>query len=120
MRFSRYVIRLLKDKCGLDLRTARAAEVLTLDIERVTGERLGVNTLKRLLGRLDECEPRETTLNIIASYLGFPDWATVQRLETHRNNSDFGTVFHELRTAVLPAGERVAVYWRVGAAAATA
>ncbi|MBQ7690894.1 MAG: hypothetical protein IJT30_06890 [Muribaculaceae bacterium] len=109
MTFSPYVISLLQDKSAIDCSSPSAAEMLSLDIERVTGERLGVNTLKRLLGRLDECEPREATLNIIARYLGFPNWSVIERIEAHRCNSDFATVYRELRTTRLAPGQRVAI-----------
>lgn len=94
------VIEMLCDKCQGDVRTAHGVEVLALDMERVTGERLGVNTLKRLLGRIaDDRSPRETTLNIIANYLGFPDWEVLQLFEQQRAKASvFSTVYRELRT----------------------
>ena len=75
MRFSPYVTTLLKQKSGHDLRLSADCEYLALDIESVTGEHIGVNTLKRLLGFIDdEREPRISTLDVIARYLGFKSW----------------------------------------------
>ena len=49
MKFSPYVIDLLKQKSKKDFRLSGDCEYLALDIESVTGEHIGVNTLKRLL-----------------------------------------------------------------------
>jgi hypothetical protein len=48
MKFSPYVTDLLKQKSGKDFRLTSDCEYLALDIESVTGEHIGVNTLKRL------------------------------------------------------------------------
>ena len=59
MKFSPYVINLLKQKSNKDFRLSGDCEYLALDIESVTGEHIGVNTLKRLSGFInDEREPR--------------------------------------------------------------
>ena len=75
MKFSLYVTDLLKQKSGRDFRLSGDCEYLAFDIESVTGEHIGVNTLKRLLGFIDdEREPRISTLDVIARYLGFENW----------------------------------------------
>ena len=50
MIFSAYIQDLLRQKCGSPLRLACDVERLVLDIESATGEHIGVNTMKRLLG----------------------------------------------------------------------
>ena len=50
MKFSPYVTDLLRQKSDKDFRQSADCEYLALDIETVTGEHIGVNTLKRLLG----------------------------------------------------------------------
>lgn len=66
MKFSPYVIDLLKQKSNKDFRLSGDCEYLALDIESVTGEHIGVNTLKRLLGFIDdEREPRPSTLDML-------------------------------------------------------
>lgn len=90
MIFSPYIQDRLKQKYGGDLHGPSDAERLTLDIETVTGEHIGVNTVKRLLGMIDdEREPRLSTLDIIAHYLGHKDWEELQLFDK-RSNSDFG------------------------------
>ena len=75
MKFSPYITELLQQKARRELRLSSDCEYLALDIETVTGEHIGVNTLKRLLGFIDdEREPRLSTLDIIARYLNFNNW----------------------------------------------
>ena len=90
MVFSQYIQEQLKQKCGLDLSTPSDAESLALDIEGITGEHIGVNTMKRLLGMIaDEREPRLSTLSIVAHYLGFSDWKELELFDKG-SNSGFG------------------------------
>ena len=50
MRFSPFIIDLLREKLGHEIRLSCDCDLLTLDIESMTGEHIGVNTMKRLLG----------------------------------------------------------------------
>src|SRR6266700_3733422 len=53
-------------------------EALAESIEKAVNERIGVTTLKRLYGiDKDFREPRKYTLNVLAQYLGYPDWASL-------------------------------------------
>ena len=52
MILSPYIQERLKGKCGIDLREPADAERLVLDIEKTTGEHIGVNTIKRMLGMI--------------------------------------------------------------------
>lgn len=90
MIFSPFIQKQLKHKSGVDFQDPSDAAQLALDIETVTGEHMGVNTMKRLLGMIDdEREPRVSTLNIVARYLGYADWEEL-RLFDNGSNSDFG------------------------------
>lgn len=84
------LIDLLSGKAGRDVATPAGSEWLTRDIEAVTGERVSVNTLKRITGVLGSSglHARRSTLDIIARYLGFDDW---NRLENSlgASSSDF-------------------------------
>ena len=63
------VIEKLKAKSGLSLENPRDYEFLSLETH------LGVNTLKRLCGYVQEdIEPRPSTLDIVAQYLGHKTW----------------------------------------------
>lgn len=104
MKFSPYILQLLAQKSGRDLRHSADCEFLAFDIESVTGDHIGVNTLKRLLGFIDdEREPRVTTLDIIANYLGFEYWESL-RVYDDKSNSSFESETDEIRVAELTVG----------------
>ena len=76
------VIELLKRKSGSDLRLPSDCQLLSLDIEGRTGVHVGATTLKRLLGFVpDERVPHQTTLDIIAQYLGYAHWEELTNIE---------------------------------------
>ena len=75
---------------GHEIRLSCDCDLLTLDIESMTGEHIGVNTMKRLLGFIvDERTPRISTLNIIARYLGYADWESLRLEDAAHSNSVF-------------------------------
>ena len=102
MKFSPYVTDLLKQKSNRDFRLPSDCEYLALDVESVTGEHIGVNTLKRLLGFIDdEREPRISTLDVIARYLGFDNWDVLSIYDS-RSNSSFESSAEEIRSKLKP------------------
>ena len=109
MRLSPYICELLGQRCKRAIRRSADCEFLTLDIETVTGEHIGVNTMKRLLGFIsDERQPRLSTLDVIARYLGYDCWETLQALDD-KSNSAFESDANEVRSCELCAGQRVAI-----------
>lgn len=66
----------IKKKSGLSLDKTKDFQILASDIENRTGRHLGVTTLKRMLGYInDDRKSYEYSLNTIALYLGYNDWA---------------------------------------------
>lgn len=109
MKFSPYTTNLLKQKCGKDIRLSADCEYLALDIESVTGEHIGVNTLKRLLGFIDdEREPRISTLDVIARYLGFDHWDALSVYD-NKSNSSFECSADEVRVGDLTVNQHVQI-----------
>ena len=109
MKFSPYITELLQQKVKRELRLSSDCEYLALDIESVTGEHIGVNTLKRLLGFIDdERTPRESTLDIIAQYLGFENWEILKCFDD-KSNSSFDTDDDVIRVCNLTKGQRIEV-----------
>jgi hypothetical protein len=109
MKFSPYVTDLLKQKSNRDFRLPSDCDYLALDIESVTREHIGVNTLKRLLGFIDdEREPRTTTLDVIARYLGFENWDVLKTFDD-RSNSSFESSSEEIRVNDLPVGQCIQI-----------
>lgn len=109
MKFSPNVTNLLRQKSNNELRLSADCEYLALDIESVTGEHIGVNTLKRLLGFInDEREPRTSTLDVIARYLDFANW-DVLRIYDDKSNSSFESSLEEIRVSELSEGQCVEI-----------
>lgn len=109
MKFSPYVTDLLKQKSNRDFRLPSDCDYLALDIESVTSEHIGVNTLKRLLGFIDdEREPRTSTLDVIARYLGFENWDVLKTFDD-RSNSSFEPFSEEIRVNDLPVGQCIQI-----------
>ena len=112
MILSLHIQEILKRKSGTGLRLPSDVERLALDIDSHTGEHIGVNTLKRLLGHIDdEREPRVSTLDIIARYLGYADWDVLSALDA-RSNSDFDDIEGILHVSSLSAGQCVEVTYQ--------
>lgn len=105
MKFSPYVTDLLKQKSGRDFRLPSDCDYLALDIESATSEHIGVNTLKRLLGFIDdERRPRLSTLDVIARYLGFDNWDVLSIYDS-RSNSSFGSSTEQVCMSSLRVGQ---------------
>lgn len=75
MILSNIVIDDLKEKSGLLFDQAKDFDMLAKLILEVTQRSIGVTTLKRLMGYIDDDHRTNSyTLNTIALYLGFPTW----------------------------------------------
>lgn len=85
-----HISKLLEKQCCRNISRSGDCEFIALDIESVTGEHIGVNTIKRLMGFIDdEREPRKTTLDIIARYLGYSSWEEMEGLQATPTTSAF-------------------------------
>ena len=72
------ILKMIKDKAGIDMTRSVDFEILAQAIKDTTNESLGVNTLKRLFGfKTDKVVPRLSTMDIIAQYLGCSDYETL-------------------------------------------
>ena len=88
-----HIVEMLKQRSGNDLHLPSSCQQLALDIERKTGAHIGVTTLKRLLGFVaDDRKTYESTLDIIARYLGFAHWQQLSELQGD-GNSGFDVFF---------------------------
>ena len=74
------IIEQIKKKSGLDFSNAKDFEVLSTSFP--VADRLGVNTLKRLMGYAKSpIAPRKATLDALAHYLGSPSWEVLIGLQ---------------------------------------
>lgn len=106
MKLSFEIKELLKRKSGRELNEPSDCDIIALDIYNVTHERIGVNTLKRLLGFIeDERNTRLSTLNIIAKYLGYSNWEVLSNAEM--SNSTFEEVDGEINVNNLFIGQKI-------------
>lgn len=71
-----FIIEQIRNKSGLDFSNPKDFEVLSEAFP--PRDRLGINTLKRLMGYAKSpIAPRKTTLDAVAHYLGSPNWETL-------------------------------------------
>lgn len=97
------LIKLLEEKSGIKLDSSSACEHLVFDIESETGEKLGFTTLKRLLGFTSEkAEPRLSTLDILARYLGFNSHKELNDTINNKGDSDFDSNAKSVLSSRLP------------------
>lgn len=114
MRRGNILSRLLSEKAGYDVSTPRGASLLCSDIESVTGERLSVNTIKRLTGVLPyEGEARMATLEILSRYLNYPSGSVLYSVLTS-DVSDFTLPEGLVDAADLPVDSRLHLEWAPG------
>lgn len=72
------ILKRLREKVGLSMTKSADFDVLSQAIRDNTSENLGVNTLKRLFGfKTEKVVPRLSTMDIIAQYLGCPDYESL-------------------------------------------
>lgn len=113
MKLSPNIKDLLAKHCNHNIATAGDCAILALDIESKTGQHMGVNTLKRLLGFIDdERDPRITTLNIIARYLGYDNWDALKLIDNEKGNSVFDKTLDELQSTQLMIGTMIEITYR--------
>jgi hypothetical protein len=111
MKFSPFITEKLSEKSGNEIRLSRDCELLVLDIESATGEHIGVNTMKRLLGFIaDERMPRTSTLDVIAHYLGYENWDALRLVDENSSNSSFDDR-DEYLACYLEPGQQLVIYY---------
>lgn len=94
---------------------SQQCEALSEDIRAVTGQTLGVTTLKRMFGFVKgAARPRRASLDIIAQYLGYADYDALSLATGHDIDvSDFAQI-DSLTSDDLEPGEIVGVAYDPG------
>ncbi|MBQ9555382.1 MAG: hypothetical protein IJV05_04075 [Muribaculaceae bacterium] len=73
------LIKLVETKLGRPLTAPVDFSLLSLEIEKTLNETISISTIKRLVGYVnDEHHPSITTLNLLARYVGYRNWAELQ------------------------------------------
>ncbi|MBR4801998.1 MAG: hypothetical protein IK041_04225 [Bacteroidales bacterium] len=82
--------RLTESTFGHKLQYSGDYEALSQSILEKAAGQVSVNTLKRLFGFIGpEVEPRVSTLDLLARYVGFDNWALLQMWMSKEGNSSF-------------------------------
>ncbi|RYZ39919.1 MAG: hypothetical protein EOP49_29895, partial [Sphingobacteriales bacterium] len=80
---------LVQQAYGKTLLHSFECELLSSDIERVTGCRLSSQTVRRFFGFLDSpFSPSARTLDALALYAGVRDWQSIQQREPHKQATE--------------------------------
>ena len=102
------IIELLSHRLGKQIRHPADCEVLSYDIEQKINQHIGVTTLKRLLGFVEGVkQPRWSTLDIVAQYLGFASYYKLLKSLVSRDNISGFEEIEELRADSLHNGDRL-------------
>lgn len=81
---------------GQKINTSNDFDYLSKDIEHRTGKSIGVSTLKRIWGYVNDSHtPRLSTLNVLAQYAGFKDW---EAFSNNNNTYETESGFVKLRS----------------------
>lgn len=112
MLLPKYIIHWMENQCGRKMLRSADCNYLALDIESLTGEHIGVNTIKRLLGFInDERNTRMTTLDIIARYLGCETWEQLQLFKSRYEGSSFTMRRKEIMVRQLEQGQLIKIQY---------
>lgn len=111
MVLNNQIIDRLKEKSNLFLDKAKDFTILSASILDETKRSIGVTTIKRLLGYINDCrKTNEYTLNTIAIYLGCKSWNEL--CSSLRIDSDWNFEDERVYVSDMEIGKLVSViYW---------
>lgn len=88
----------LESRYGKAIRYSKDCESLSKSIEKTLNERISVSTLKRILGFANSSTfPRLHTLDILAKYIGYLDWSSLNAESDIRNQKGFQFQDHSIK-----------------------
>lgn len=101
---------MILEKFNSPLQYPQQCEALAMAIQEATGQTLGTTTLKRMLGFINgPASPRPSSLDIIAQYVGYPDYNLLAKdLGEDADISDFRAV-ESIDSADLEVGEQIQI-----------
>lgn len=84
---------LIEKRFGCEIRYSADVDDLHHDVLAATGINISINTLKRLLGMVNDVkQPRQFTLDTIAHYVGHESWEAMSKFASEMGNSAFEDV----------------------------
>lgn len=104
------VRQMIQERFRSPLQYPQQCEALAMAIKEATGQTLGTTTLKRMMGFVNgPANPRPSSLDIIAQYLGYPDYELMAKdLGEDSDISDFRPV-ESIDSAGLEVGEQIQI-----------
>ena len=108
MTLDPYIQKLIRERMACDLSRSSQFDALALDMEAVTGEHIGVNTIKRLFGLLPDVKPTDSTLQTVARYLGYGSWRLLVKA-VEGKNSEIDETSGAIYPADMPVGTSITV-----------
>ena len=110
MKLSQKTIDEIKGKTGMRFDRAKDFAVLSEDIFDMTGRSIGITTLKRLFGTIeDERDAIGYTMNTIAIYLGYSSWKAYMGQDTF--DSEWGYDDETFFIHLLEPGDKLQVQY---------
>ncbi len=104
------ILRRVREAVGLDMSRSAHFDVLAQHICDRTRQTLGVNTLKRMFGfKTEQVAPRRSTLDVIAQYLGYVDYDSLEKVMGDDSDSSAFVAVDCLDVVSLEAGAMVRV-----------
>ncbi len=108
MALSKQLKKKIEERLGTPLKYSADCDRLAAAIEDATGERLGVTTIKRMFGFAGEqVEPRGTTMDIIAQYLGYANMRDMTRQLGDAADISMFSPVDKIYVADLPEGTQI-------------
>lgn len=104
------IVNMIRERFKAPIQYPQQCEALALAIQETTGQTLGTTTLKRMLGFVNgPTTPRPSSLDIIAQYLGYPDYKLLAKdLGEDADISDFRNV-ESIDSLDLEPGEQIQI-----------
>lgn len=101
---------MIREKFNSPILYPQQCEALAMAIQEATGQTLGTTTLKRMLGFVNgSVWPRRSSLDIVARYLGYPDYTLLAKdIGEDTDISDFRAV-ESIDSADLEPGEQIRI-----------
>lgn len=101
---------MIQERFNSPIQYPQQCEALAMAIQEATGQTLGTTTLKRMLGFVNgPAKARPSSLDILAQYLGYPDYNLLAKdLGEDADISDFRVV-ESIDSADLEPGEQIQV-----------
>lgn len=109
-----YLMKKVEEKFGRNVKTSNDFDLLSIVIERDTGDFVSSSTLKRIWGYVSlQPVPRVATLDVLCRFLGYPSFGAWREAQIHSPEfeSDFFTTKYIL-SEELPVGSRLIIGWQ--------